>query len=264
MDPVYIEGSDVKELLEDSDYNVNSFVAPKKPLFWADESRGLYSRACNSNSNYLDSINNLNLKRLDNGEKSVANDLVKFLKDDFDLLKANAQLVKKYPELSGGWQILIDSLGEFQNTKEKKYSAIVENLEYLSDVKLDEEKAQKNLEKESLIALKASVLKNQNKVPKKILAKVPAFIRDPHVVLYVKKQANGTCDLCEKPAPFKNSHGEPYLECHHLVRLADGGADSIGNAVALCANCHRKMHILDSSDDVFILEKKIKIRDNQL
>lgn len=47
-----------------------------------------------------------------------------------------------------------------------------------------------------------------------------------------------------------NKQGEPYLETHHIVWLARGGEDSIENTVALCPNCHKKMHVLDLPTDV--------------
>ena len=34
----------------------------------------------------------------------------------------------------------------------------------------------------------------------------------------------------------------PYLEVHHIIRLADDGDDSVENAIALCPNCHREAH----------------------
>lgn len=33
------------------------------------------------------------------------------------------------------------------------------------------------------------------------------------------------------------------METHHVVWLSQG-ADSVDNTVALCPNCHRKMHIV--------------------
>lgn len=68
----------------------------------------------------------------------------------------------------------------------------------------------------------------------------------------------GICQLCNKPAPFYNKKGEPYLECHHIVWIARGGADEVYNAVALCPNCHRKMHSLDEPADVAYLKKVAK------
>ena len=38
----------------------------------------------------------------------------------------------------------------------------------------------------------------------------------------------------------------------------NGGTDSLDNAVALCPNCHRKMHICNDAADVEILSKRIK------
>ena len=66
--------------------------------------------------------------------------------------------------------------------------------------------------------------------------------RDPHVHSYVLQRAKGLCELCKKPAPFMSSSNAPFLEVHHVKRLADGGADVPHNAVALCPNCHREAH----------------------
>lgn len=69
------------------------------------------------------------------------------------------------------------------------------------------------------------------------------FIRNPNVVAHVLNRAQDKCERCENPAPFNRaSDGRPYLEIHHIVRLADCGDDTIKNAVALCPNCHREAH----------------------
>jgi 5-methylcytosine-specific restriction protein A len=60
-------------------------------------------------------------------------------------------------------------------------------------------------------------------------------------------------------APFNNAKGEPHLETHHIVWLAKGGMDTIENTVALCPNCHRKMHIVNDSKDCNILLLNNKI-----
>ena len=75
---------------------------------------------------------------------------------------------------------------------------------------------------------------NRGGKPGKSRVNTTVFNRDPVIAAVVKKRANGQCDLCGQPAPFNNANGFPYLEEHHLVRLADGGNDSIDNAVALC------------------------------
>ena len=82
------------------------------------------------------------------------------------------------------------------------------------------------------------------------------YIRNSKVAAYTKIRAAGICQLCGQPAPFKDKDGEPFLENHHIVWLSRGGTDTIDNTVALCPNCHRKMHILDLPEDV---DKLIRI-----
>jgi 5-methylcytosine-specific restriction protein A len=69
------------------------------------------------------------------------------------------------------------------------------------------------------------------------------FARDPMVRAWVLENADGVCEACSQPAPFKTAGGEPYLEVHHVVRLASDGPDVIENAVACCPNCHREAHL---------------------
>ncbi|MGW7777772.1 HNH endonuclease [Staphylococcus xylosus] len=83
------------------------------------------------------------------------------------------------------------------------------------------------------------------------------YARNIHVTAHVKNRSNGYCDLCNEPAPFKDRNGRAYLECHHVDWLANGGKDSIDNAVALDPNCHRKMHELDLKSDVKILKDRL-------
>ncbi|MBO4893792.1 MAG: HNH endonuclease [Clostridia bacterium] len=82
------------------------------------------------------------------------------------------------------------------------------------------------------------------------------YHRNPIIAAYVKKRANGYCQLCGLKAPFVDQYGEPYLECHHIDWLSNGGMDSPDNCVALCPNCHRKMHIINDSNDINTLKSK--------
>ena len=69
------------------------------------------------------------------------------------------------------------------------------------------------------------------------------FQRNPDVVAEVLFRANGICEECKMPAPFMRAGtNDPYLEVHHRIHLADGGDDTVANAIALCPNCHRKAH----------------------
>lgn len=90
-------------------------------------------------------------------------------------------------------------------------------------------------------------------------AKSQVYERNPYVTELAKRRANGICQLCNEPAPFKNKLGDPYLETHHIEWLSKGGSDTIENTVALCPNCHKKMHIVDSNTDKEYLLTKINI-----
>ena len=69
------------------------------------------------------------------------------------------------------------------------------------------------------------------------------FNRNPDVVAEVLYEAEGICGTCHEKAPFnRRSDDSPYLEVHHKIQLADGGEDTVENAIALCPNCHRRKH----------------------
>lgn len=69
-----------------------------------------------------------------------------------------------------------------------------------------------------------------------------SFARSKEVKVWVLRRAAGRCECCAEPAPFQTVQGQPFLEVHHLRTLADGGSDRVSNAVALCPNCHRRLH----------------------
>lgn len=69
-----------------------------------------------------------------------------------------------------------------------------------------------------------------------------AFVRSVQVVAWVLQESAGICEACRSPAPFVLPSGRPYLEVHHVLGLADSGPDVVENAVALCPNCHRRLH----------------------
>jgi 5-methylcytosine-specific restriction protein A len=68
------------------------------------------------------------------------------------------------------------------------------------------------------------------------------YERSEAVKRYVRARAAGSCEGCGDPAPFLDKQGQPYLEPHHTERLADGGPDHPENVIALCPNCHRRVH----------------------
>lgn len=94
-----------------------------------------------------------------------------------------------------------------------------------------------------------------NPSPRRGLAKVVAFFRNPLVVAYTQARANGKCELCRTFAPFKKPDGTPYLETHHIVPLAEGGPDTTENCAAVCPNCHRALHYAENRQE---LARKLK------
>jgi 5-methylcytosine-specific restriction protein A len=79
--------------------------------------------------------------------------------------------------------------------------------------------------------------------PQQTTVTTTSYARNPLVKAWVLENAKGICEGCGCPAPFSTLHNEPFLEVHHMKQLADGGSDTISNAVALCPNCHRRCHL---------------------
>ncbi|UVC27796.1 HNH endonuclease [Pantoea sp. SOD02] len=85
-------------------------------------------------------------------------------------------------------------------------------------------------------------LSTASATPERIIVSTYEFKRNPLVVAEVLALAKGKCQYCLKNAPFRREDGRPYLEVHHVEWLANGGEDSVENAIALCPNCHREAH----------------------
>ena len=72
-------------------------------------------------------------------------------------------------------------------------------------------------------------------------------VRSVAIKLYVQRRANGTCEGCGAPAPFRRPDARPYLEPHHIRRLSDGGPDHPRWVTAVCPNCHRRAHYAEDA-----------------
>lgn len=113
------------------------------------------------------------------------------------------------------------------------------NFEAIAEDFQKQVKAAMNLPADELAELESSYPKR----PDKVIVQTTVFRRNPAVVVEVLRRARGVCEGCGDPAPFeRRTDGSPYLEVHHQITLAEGGEDVVGNAVALCPNCHRKQH----------------------
>jgi len=74
-------------------------------------------------------------------------------------------------------------------------------------------------------------------------------LRSEAIRTYVLKRARGICEGCEKEAPFVTRQRHPYLEAHHVSRISDGGPDHPAWVIALCPNCHRRVHHGKNGDE---------------
>ena len=81
-----------------------------------------------------------------------------------------------------------------------------------------------------------------NRHPKSRSISSTAHVRDPAVVAWVLDYAGGICESCGCEAPFLTGDDKPFLEVHHVHKLADSGPDTVENAIAVCPNCHRALH----------------------
>jgi hypothetical protein len=101
-----------------------------------------------------------------------------------------------------------------------------------------------------------------NQTPERADSSKTGFIRDPNVIAWVLAEADGICEACKSAAPFLRAGGEPYLEVHHVRPLADGGPDTVDNAIACCPNCHRRLHHAQNRDEerekLFILIERLR------
>lgn len=84
------------------------------------------------------------------------------------------------------------------------------------------EEALKKESKKSLNQLKKEAKKKESK-PTVSTVQTKTYHRDSTIAAYVKKRAKGFCQLCGIQAPFNDKEGDPYLECHHIVWLSEGG-----------------------------------------
>lgn len=117
----------------------------------------------------------------------------------------------------------------YEIISEKKWSDVVQH---------DSARAARSTRKERLERLAIA-----DPMPSLMYVQVRLFRRNQDVIAEVLERAAGHCEGCLAPAPFvRAKDGTPFLEVHHKIRLADGGLDTVENAVALCPNCHRRRH----------------------
>lgn len=100
------------------------------------------------------------------------------------------------------------------------------------------------------------IIKEENEINVLKVTQNTAYSRSVYIREFARRISNGVCQLCDMDSPFHDKHGQPFLEVHHIHYLSNGGTDTIDNVIALCPNCHRKIHHLEKEADV----KKISDR----
>jgi 5-methylcytosine-specific restriction protein A len=99
-----------------------------------------------------------------------------------------------------------------------------------------------SLWKKSLSALRDEALASAGKQVPANKQKRTVYYRSAVLKVYVLRRANGFCEGCGAASPFCTPRGKPYLEPHHVRRRADGGPDHPRWVIALCPNCHARVH----------------------
>jgi 5-methylcytosine-specific restriction protein A len=102
--------------------------------------------------------------------------------------------------------------------------------------------AKESLTSKTLSELRALAVLTSGRGVSASMRKQVCKLRSEAVKEYARRRAKGRCEGCEAVAPFKTKKGRPYLEPHHLTRLADDGPDHPENVIALCPTCHRRAH----------------------
>ena len=89
-----------------------------------------------------------------------------------------------------------------------------------------------------------------------------SFARNPKIGRLALQNAEYKCELDSSHITFSSkSTGKPFLEVHHLVPMEKQGdfpkvsLDVPDNIIALCPNCHRKIHLATEEEKRPLLTK---------
>lgn len=98
------------------------------------------------------------------------------------------------------------------------------------------------LRERSLDELRRLAFSQESAAQDASVRKVKSYSRSKAIKDYVLLRAAGRCEGCGEPAPFLKPTGSPYLEPHHVQRRSDNGLDHPLWVIALCPNCHARVH----------------------
>lgn len=183
-------------------------------------------------------------------ERSATIYLFETFKDDELIYRGNIKPLNK--EITT--QVIINIS---ENSDEKLYIdkkiyvfELINNNVLISEevIELQDDKLFESIIKDEENILKTKAQLNEGINSKRLVSKIK-YERNVYVAQYILKKADGICMLCNQKGPFLVK-GMPYLEVHHIIPVSKGGLDTIDNCVALCPNCHKRMHILNDKEDI--------------
>ncbi len=184
----------------------------------------------------------IELYKIDNLE--ILLQLDRQFKENKELREKNNRGRNQYSVAFHHYVRMIANINEVDTYSEEMYNEIIKKQYNINELNID------NLK----LKLKGQMQKDYNHKHVSVIYRSRSEI----VSKITKIRAKGVCDLCGERAPFVLKNGMPYLETHHLVWMSKNGPDVIWNTVALCPNCHRKVHNLNLKADLEILKNKIK------
>jgi len=154
------------------------------------------------------------------------------------------------PEPRMGLMDLISYLSvgdEILFTKDNE-NIFIYNLSNLID---DDTVNEENLYTQIDIGLLRERATNINARPTRVEQTISVFPRNSVLKAYVKVRSNYSCEMpgCDYTG-FSKTDGSQYIEVHHVIPLSEGGEDNVNNTVALCPNCHRKLHYAGNKEEL--------------
>jgi 5-methylcytosine-specific restriction protein A len=136
----------------------------------------------------------------------------------------------------GCWDIYVPIKGTRKGNKLLKFDLYPDD-----DTKDEQVDSCLGQRESSLIELRKQALEKNGKPCKGKVSSREYKKTSKAIKVYARARAKGVCERCENNAPFKSIEG-PFLEVHHLLRLADSGPDKPENVAAICPNCHSEAH----------------------
>ena len=173
----------------------------------------------------------------------------------------------QYGKWSGGVKIDRDVFEEFKEDRERLnfvatkiredlFNSIVHYEDIFVNFEEAEAKEIERLKKEGWV--EASEIGNMS--PSIKYCTIKCHDRIPTVSAFTKLRADFKCEIqgCNYE-PFIGLYDLPYIEVHHIVRLADGGEDTLENTACLCPSHHREIHFGENKENLReILQEKRK------